>query len=332
MREVTALNLLVELEKNLPEEPFLVLLGEPHYLKDQIIQKFTDKIFNKDTSNIDFIKISSNDFSLQEFINVVSTPPFFSYKLVIIKDGENISRQNLQKIISTEVINIVKIIILYGGKEFPVSKGNFVIVRDYTIPLNQVEKWIEKKAKEFDKTVTKEAIKELIIRLDTNFYALANEIKKLSMYVSPRKEIKDIDVKEIVKEIPEEDIFEFTDAIINMQKDRALELLDYFLKSSGEENIVLFQIMKSFAIYLLVYDLKKEGKTQKEINESIANLFGTFLKKQTLEHIIRNLDRIDIKQLTKQYYMLSQIDAKSKTGEFELSPALRDFIISRVTK
>jgi len=47
MRELSAINLLSELDKVIPEERLILLLGEEPYLKDQIIQKFSEKILVK---------------------------------------------------------------------------------------------------------------------------------------------------------------------------------------------------------------------------------------------------------------------------------------------
>ncbi len=332
MREVSALELLTELESTLPKEPLLVLMGESHYLKDQIVKKYSEKLFGGDISSLDLIKISGYEFNIGEYTNIVSTPPFLNNKLLIIKDVEAISKQNLQKLLSTKIIDNVKVILIYAGKEENLGKENFIIVKDYTVPQTHIEKWIEKKAKDYGKLISKEAVKELISRLDSNLFELSNEIKKLAMFVGTKKSIEEEDVKEIVQKMKEEDIFEFINAVINMEKDKAMKLLDYFLKTTSQENIILSQILKTFSIYLITYDLKKESKTQKEVNEYIASLFGIFLKKRTLEGIYRNLEKIDIKTLVKQYNVLTDIDIKSKSGEVEPKEALRTFIVEKVTR
>jgi len=81
------------------------------------------------------------------------------------------------------------------------------------------------------------------------------------MYIEDRKEIRIEDVKAIVKEIPEDDIFDFVDAIMFDKREKALNLLDYFLKSNNQENIVLYQILRTFSTYLIVNDLKIKRNT-----------------------------------------------------------------------
>lgn len=330
MRELSAINLLSELDKVIPEERLILLLGEEPYLKDQIIQKFSEKIFGEKINDFDFIKLASIELTVPEYINFITTQPFSNYKLVVIKNAEDLPRQILSDILKQSIPEFTKVILI-TSKEINTTRADAIIIKDYTLPMNQVEVWIEKKARENGKTISKEATRELIKRLDTNFYLLSSEIKKLSMYIEDRKEIRIEDVKAIVKEIPEDDIFDFVDAIMFDKREKALNLLDYFLKSNNQENIVLYQILRTFSTYLIVNDLKnKEKHNLKEINDYLKNIFGTYLRRQTLEEIVRNLDKINISTLLKQYVYLTELDVKSKTGEIDLPLALRNFVLTKL--
>uniref|UniRef100_A0A7C4XU16 DNA-directed DNA polymerase n=1 Tax=Caldisericum exile TaxID=693075 RepID=A0A7C4XU16_9BACT len=328
MRECSAIELLSELDNALPEEGLILLLGEQNYLKEQIEKKFEEKIFKDNPNSIDYIKLAP-PFTVDEFLNTISTPPFFSTKLVIVKDGENMTKPLLQKILSFSIPSFTKVLVITNEKDIQTLKGDFIVVRDYTVPLNKVEKWIEKKGRENGKSISNEAIKELIRRLDTNFYALSTEIKKLSSYVGGRNEISKEDVVSIVREIPEEDIFDFVNAVLFERKNDAMKMLQYFLGSTNQENLILFQMLRTISIYLIVNDLKnKEGMTLKEINAFIEQIFHIYIKKSTLEEAIKNIEKLNIQSLVKHYNMLVNIDAKSKTGEMNLPLALRDYILS----
>ncbi|MGC8575251.1 MAG: DNA polymerase III subunit delta [Caldisericum sp.] len=332
MREISAIELLKELDNELPKESLIILLGEDHYLKDQIVKKYVDRIFGNNSNNLDFVKLTGGSLTYQEFINVITSPPFFSLKFVLVKDGEQIPKQNLQKLTSASIPDFTKVILIINQKDVSIPKGNFIIVKDYTAPLNQIEIWIEKKAKEYGKTITKDAIKELIRRLDTNFYALSTEIKKLAFYVGDRKEIRKETVLEIVKELGEEDIFEFVNAIMFSRRNDVLRMLDHFLKDQGQENLILSQVLKTLSIYLIVNDLKnKEGLNLRAINEYIASIFGTYLRTKTLEEIIKNLEVANIENILKQYSAFVEFDVKSKRGEIDLPLSLRNYILSRVS-
>ncbi|MGC9099734.1 MAG: DNA polymerase III subunit delta [Caldisericum sp.] len=332
MREISAIELLKELDNELPKESLIILLGEDHYLKDQIVKKYVDKIFGNNSNNLDFVRLTGGSLTYQEFINVITSPPFFSLKFVLVKDGEQIPKQNLQKLTSASIPDFTKVILIINQKDVSIPKGNFIIVKDYTAPLNQIEIWIEKKAKEYGKTITKDAIKELIRRLDTNFYALSTEIKKLAFYVGDRKEIRKETVSEIVKELGEEDIFEFVNAIMFSRRNDVLRMLDHFLKDQGQENLILSQVLKTLSIYLIVNDLKnKEGLNLRAINEYIASIFGTYLRTKTLEEIIKNLEVANIENILKQYSAFVEFDVKSKRGEIDLPLSLRNYILSRVS-
>ncbi|MFU2157844.1 MULTISPECIES: DNA polymerase III subunit delta [Caldisericum] len=332
MREISAIELLKELDNELPKESLIILLGEDHYLKDQIVKKYVDRIFGNNSNNLDFVKLTGGSLTYQEFINVITSPPFFSLKFVLVKDGEQIPKQNLQKLTSASIPDFTKVILIINQKDVSIPKGNFIIVKDYTAPLNQIEIWIEKKAKEYGKTITKDAIKELIRRLDTNFYALSTEIKKLAFYVGDRKEIRKETVSEIVKELGEEDIFEFVNAIMFSRRNDVLRMLDHFLKDQGQENLILSQVLKTLSIYLIVNDLKnKEGLNLRAINEYIASIFGTYLRTKTLEEIIKNLEVANIENILKQYSAFVEFDVKSKRGEIDLPLSLRNYILSRVS-
>ncbi|MGB9855278.1 MAG: DNA polymerase III subunit delta [Caldisericum exile] len=332
MREISAIELLKELDNELPKESLIILLGEDHYLKDQIVKKYVDRIFGNNSNNLDFVKLTGGSLTYQEFINVITSPPFFSLKFVLVKDGEQIPKQNLQKLTSASIPDFTKVILIINQKDVSIPKGNFIIVKDYTAPLNQIEIWIEKKAKEYGKTITKDAIKELIRRLDTNFYALSTEIKKLAFYVGDRKEIRKETVSEIVKELGEEDIFEFVNAIMFSRRNDVLRMLDHFLKDQGQENLILSQVLKTLSIYLIVNDLKnKEGVNLRAINEYIASIFGTYLRTKTLEEIIKNLEVANIENILKQYSAFVEFDVKSKRGEIDLPLSLRNYILSRVS-
>ncbi len=186
----------------------------------------------------------------------------------------------------------------------------------------KLEEWVQKEFIKRKADISNVAIDLLIRFVGNDLWRLSSEIEKLSLYNADSKsEIKEEDVKNLVKPELETDIFETIDAIASQNKKKALGLLHSHLEQ-GDSPIYLFSMIR-FQIknLLVVKDLAEKGMPYSLV-VSDSGLHPFVAKKSY------NLSqRFSLKSLKKIYWDIFELEIKIKTGKIDPSMALDLLIV-----
>jgi len=337
MKEKSAVELLRELEGSGTELYRLYLLyGEENdYLKEQIINKVKSLILGGNPEEFNVEVFYGENFVLNEFQASLNSPPFFGKKMIVVKNAHNIARKDYSKAFSTNVPDFAYLIVTSNFKENKDIPGileeNSVLVKNYFVDKTLLESWIRRKFKDNEKDVTKDAIIELVNRLDNDFWLLDSEIRKLSLYVGDRKRIDASDVASVVDFYREVDVYALIEEILSGKKDKSIEMYNIIINSGQgfKENILLSQILKSMAQFLIIIDSLEKGVKD---NQAISIVFQEIFKQNISPYIVGKLqkeaEKFSKNEILAKYSKLVDIDAKSKNGEIDLPAALKLFVQS----
>ena len=179
-------------------------------------------------------------------------------------------------------------------------------------PLNNKElsSWIVGEFKKFDKKITLDGLLCLINFIGNDLWRLSNEIKKLSIYKAQERYITKEDVKLLVKEKIENDIFRTIEAIASQNNKKALSFILKHLTNGDSPVYLLSMITYQFRNLLAIKELSK--KPLYDVRATLKYLHPFVVRKGYWQ-----AKRFSLPQLKKIYAKLFKIDLFIKTGKIE---------------
>ena len=189
-----------------------------------------------------------------------------------------------------------KLLSKFNAKEFPTIP---------TYKTAELEDWVKKQAKSKGIKPDADAVTDLIIQVGNNLRQLDTELDKLKLLAYPSENITAAMVKEIC--ISNEDLFAFSDLLMQNEKDRALmefhKLLD---KKHPLEILATLQTMLRRWIIL-------KAKSGKLSNYELSRLTGQheFVVQKTLQ----KLKNTSLKKLVALKQNLTDAEYRIKSGQ-----------------
>ncbi len=324
MIEQTAIEVLRDLKKGEVHKLYLLFGADGDYLKFQISDGIKKTSLDKNTEVFDYSELDGNSSTASEVIRMLESPPFGKKRVIIIKNADKFKKSELSKVLKNTVPEFSVLVILSASKTKPasVSEKDAVFVKEYSLTLPVLRKWIKDKANASGKKIQKDAINELIERLDHNLYTISSEIKKLSLYVGERNTITKDDVQKVVEAMPQARIFTLVDEIIAHKKNAALKTFGEII---SKENVapeqLLSLLLKTLMQMAMIKELSAKGLNRSEIARK-TGIYPAFV----VGKLIKITDKTTLKDIIADFHKLETADIKSKRGEIDLPLSLRLFI------
>lgn len=283
----------------------------------------------KKTLDKNFLEMSFKTYDNPKFPDLISIlrtqPMMFGKMLIIIKCLDYFSKTFEDKEIkqitealdaNTDTVDIVFLAELPRdeGKKLDSRKKFFKLLKKYnaqefpTIPTYktaELEGWVQKQAKSKKIKLEQTALTTLIAQVGNNLRQLDSELEKLALLAYP----KDLVTKDMVQEIciANEDLFAFSDYLMQNQKDKALleyrKLLD---KKHPLEILATLQTMLRRWIIL-------KAKSSECSSMELSRLTGQheYVVKLTLQ----KLKKTNLKDLVYLKQRLTDTEYKIKSGQ-----------------
>ena len=283
----------------------------------------------KTTLDKNFLEMSFKTYDNPKFPDLISIlrtqPMMFGKMLIIIKCLDYFSKTFEDKEIkqitealdaNTDSVDIVFLAELPRdeGKKLDSRKKFFKLLKKYnaqefpTIPTYktaELEGWVQKQAKSKKIKLDQAALTTLIAQVGNNLRQLDSELEKLALLAYP----KDLVTKDMVQEIciANEDLFAFSDYLMQNQKDKALleyrKLLD---KKHPLEILATLQTMLRRWIIL-------KAKSSECSSMELSRLTGQheYVVKLTLQ----KLKKTNLKDLVYLKQRLTDTEYKIKSGQ-----------------
>jgi len=140
---------------------------------------------------------------------------------------------------------------------------------------------------------------------------MTNEINKLALFTAGRR-IDVEDIKAIVSSAQEANVFAMVDAILDFKAGIAEQLLEQLLQRGASPAYLLFMLSRQVRMIVLARELRRQRKTEVEIQNRLGLTSGFALRK-TLEQA----RRYPLERLKEVYHKLLEADLSIKTGKYE---------------
>jgi DNA polymerase III subunit delta len=177
-------------------------------------------------------------------------------------------------------------------------------------------RWIKSQAQQKGAGISPAAINSLADLVGNDLWTLDRELEKLSLYASGRS-IEEGDVREMVSQVREANIFGAVDAMIEGRPGVALRLLRQLLQDGREAPYIIGMVGRQLRLLALSRELTEQGAPQRDMGARLG-INSQFALRKTLEQARRHSGP----DIAWRYQRLLEADLAIKRGRLEPDLAL----------
>ncbi len=297
-----------------------------------IIENELNNLLNKN-NEIDIIKYSLDNTTIEEIIEDASTISMFANKKIIVLDNcsffsanKTINNQELLENYLNNYNPNTYIIFIANTEKVDTRKKIYKLLNKNGQIIecqnnnNYIISYINNYLKENEYKI--DDLNYFLNTTGNNLSNIKNELDKLFMYKINNKIITNDDIDKICIKNIEEEIFTLTDAIIENKTTLSLKLLENFLNKNYDEIAIINLIASQFRFLFQVKRLENKNKSYNEIAQILeANPYR-------IKFTLKKLANYTENELIKKIKQLARIDHDIKTGLIDKKIAIELFILN----
>ena len=299
-----------------------LIYGLENYLINEKIKEIVDKS-KVETDNI--INFDLDEDSIMSVLVEASTVGMFSDKKVLIVNNSNFLCANkslseneldeLNKYIEHPFEDIMIIFVVREEKldsRKKITKNLSKICKVYEcnkIDSYNMNNYLSNYIRDKGYSISSDSVDLIISKVGYELSNIINELDKLFIYKDTDKKIKKEDIENVITKNIEKNIFELTNAIINRNKDKIMEIYNDLILAKEDPIKLLVTLSNQLRLILQVKLMRRGGYSEKEI--------VTTLKEHPYRINLAMKSSFEINDLKKKMLKLSELDYKIVTGEVD---------------
>lgn len=315
------------LEKQLKQAhpaPVYLVLGTQQTIQDEVKKAFL-KLIPDDQKTMNVGSYDMEEESLASALDDATSVPFFGEQRLVflnkphflttskangkIKQDPDLLKNYLKTPQPTTILVISAPFDKLDGRKGVVKELKKVAVEVSAQPLNENEarKQVEAQVLSDHYTFGDGALDELVKRTNADFGLMISSIKQLEILTYKSKEIKVEDIKGLVKQSLDENVFDLVNAVLNKQQEYSLDLYQQLIEGQQQPLQINAILVSQFRLLLQLKILVARGLSQGTIAQKLsAHPYRVKLGLQT----IRNFS---LTSLMNAYLGLIRIERALKT-------------------
>lgn len=314
---------------------YCVYGSESYQVKLKTEEIIKDVLHDYEYDSISHYDASLKDFNLNRVLEDAQTLSFLSpVKIIIIHNsvflsGQGSLNENDVKSLSRylENPNPSTILIFQGNFEAMDSRKKIVKTLQKhvrTILCNkktpeEFGSYVQHSLKQSGMVLDKEAMNELISRLDGSLENFHNTLNKLSLY---KKELSREDIEHLVARPLEEDIFMLVNAVVNRDLKKTMVAANDLLSNNKNDPIMFISILaKQFRFLFQVKLLNRRGMNASRIAQILSA--NPYRVQKSLETVYR----VSLEHIEENLLRLATLDQKIKQGKLDKNAGFEIFLI-----
>ena len=235
-----------------------LIYGEEAYLRNQNRDKLVKALVG-DNGSMNFSRYEGDNVNPGEIIDLAETMPFLSDKRVILIENSGLFKSGCPELSgylkepseTTYFIFVENDVDKRKDIYKSASKNGFEICCD-TQDENTLKAWIVNKLRAEGKTIGNAALTCFVERVGTDMSNISMELEKVVCYAIDRNEITASDVQAVCANWISSQIFAMTDAIVEKNQKKAINLYYDLLALKEPPAKILALITRQFNIMLQV--------------------------------------------------------------------------------
>lgn len=296
------------------------IIGENIFLVESEVEKIISEI---DVEPFNILSYDLEESELQEFFQEITTISLLSDNKVIKvknpwffyeeRDEDLKPLINYFKNPKTDTV-VIFMLTEDVNNGLLVSKEAMKFVRFKTVEsLKQTDypKYVEDYFKNIGYHIEKEAVTELLNRVEYNYQKLHGELDKLELLALDSKEITLNDVLLLVPRNLEDNIFELSTAVIEKNKTKAISSYYDLMNKNIDPVTIISNLANRLKETITTKHLLSKGYNQQSVSEYFNVSSGRAY------YMVRNANVQNFVELEKSYYSLTELDFKIKSGQID---------------
>lgn len=243
-----------------------LIYGEEAYLRNQNRDKLVKGLLG-DGVSMNFSRYEGDNINPGEVIDMAETMPFLSDKRVILVENSGFFKGGCPELADYLKAPSETTFFIFAEKEVDkrkdiyktVSKMGFELCCD-ELDTSDLAKWISAKVRAEGKAISPRALSFFIDRVGTDMSNISTEIEKLVCYCMDRSEITEEDIEAVCANWLTNRIFAMTDAIVEKNQKRAINLYYDLLALKEPPAKILALITRQFNLMLQVKEMNANHK------------------------------------------------------------------------
>lgn len=266
MAQIDAQKFYRDLEKGQFASLYL-LYGEEPYLLNQSVDRFKFSVLNEGAIDFNYSLFYASDADVVTIKDAVETLPMMApQRLVIVKEAQDFNDKEwtqLESLFTAPVDSTVFVLIASRIDKRKKQVRQLLEIADcveFKKPYeNQVPSWVNYIAQSLGLTISNPAINQLHKLVGNNLTEIEAELKKVGEFVGGQRKIELDDINQVVSRSKEESVFDFTKAIGENDRVKALELLVSLLDQGQNEIGIVSLLARHIRILLSIKKGSEEG-------------------------------------------------------------------------
>ncbi|WP_374079372.1 DNA polymerase III subunit delta [Bdellovibrio bacteriovorus] len=247
--------------------PLYFLFGEEPYLLNQSVERFKYAVLTEGAVDFNYSLFYASDADVNVVRDAVETLPMMAARrLIILKEAQELTDKEwaeLEPLIESPVDSSVFVILASRVDKRKKQIRQLLDKADcveFKKPYeNQIPSWINYIAQSLGLTISNDAIQLLHKLVGNHLTEIESELKKLGEFVGGQRRIEMADVAQAVSRSKEENVFDFTKAIGENDRVKALEHLVHLLDQGQNEIGIISLVARHVRILLTLKRGVEEG-------------------------------------------------------------------------
>ena len=291
--------------------------GDEEFMKQFCLTATRQAVLASGDDVFNHIKLSSDNFSLPALTEAIESFPVFADKKLIeihsldIAGMKESEFEEFTSILSELTQYDHNVVIIYmspdsfdaGSAKYPskllttISKFTLPVTFDYETPPKLI-KWIQQHFRADGIIIEPDVCMKLIANVGQSMYRLKSEIEKLSasLLSQRRNNVSEDDVANITVHVKSIDPFDFANAILDGDMDKAFYILSHMKENKEKPEIILSQVTRVYDDLCLIKSLYESGLSSQtiasklKIHEYKTSLYLKSASKRSLDSIRKAVD------------------------------------------
>lgn len=297
-------------------EHLYLIISRERLLIEEKIKEITNKISSED---YDLITYDLSFDPIEDLVEEITTNSLFSNKKVIIVNEINSYKDN-ESINNKLFINYFKkpnkdnIVIITSNKNLENnSLANTLNKYCYKVNVddssNYQKKFIKSKIINNNFNISDDALDYLFTLASDNLNIINSEVEKLMIYKNDEKDIKVDDIKLLVTESPEENVFELTNLFLLGQIEEAVKVYQNLLATNIGPLYLLSLISNRVRQLIMLKKYKRMMSNDQELLKLVK-----LNNPNALYYLNQDANKVSLPKLLDTYEKCLKLDYNIKTG------------------
>jgi DNA polymerase III subunit delta len=259
-------------------KPVYWLEGEEEYFIDQVIHYAESKILTEGEAGFNLTVFYGRDAAWTDVVNSCKRYPMFSERqVVILKEAQ--SMKDIDKLESyiEKPLSSTLFFVAYKNKKLDGRTKLAKILKDKAVLFttkkmydNALPEWTSELIKSKGYTISNKALFLLIDHIGNDLSRLNNEVDKLVLNLTNRKNITEDDIENFVGISKEFNVFELQQAIASKDLYKAVRIIQYFGANpkAAPLQLIFPALYNFFSKVLMVYSVP--ARDEKSVGAAIG--------------------------------------------------------------